>query len=349
MWQRLKAICLGATHVDPSAMTWRAPARAAFVTTALAALAVAIGHDAAAIPLALGALFTGIADMIESPAQRMRSMMWTTFWTSVGGLVGGLISNDRAIDVVFIGLLGLVCGYAGALGRLGTLVGLLTLVIATIATGVPESDVSAIQFATLMFCGGAIQLLVTVVPDFVVRRRELLAALPAKQPISERLKEHLHPSDPIFRHGIRLAFAIGIAAIIADYVKWPHSYWIPLTVAWLSRPNKDGYGSRILARVLGTLVGIGLAVLLVDGLHLEGIALALLVGAGSYFTVAFLSANYAIAVAGISMVIMALFTLIGDPVGETALARIAATCVGALLVIIAPLIYPPPKPISGTS
>lgn len=349
MWHQLKAVAWGTAHVEPTQVTWRAPLRAAIVTTALGIVAILLDHDASAIPLALGALLVGIADTIENPAQRMRSMLWTTVWISLGGLVGGLISDDRAVDVVFLGLLGVVCGFAGALGRLGGLAGLLTLVIACISTGVPESKVSAVQFGILVLAGGLIQTAVTVVPDLIRHRDQILARLPAKPRVAQRLREHMNPNDPMFRHAIRLGCAITVAAIIADFIHWPHSYWIPLTVAWLSKPNREGTGSRVLARVLGTVVGIGLAVLVVDVLHLKHFGLALLVGVGAFVTIAFLAANYAIAVAGISMVVMALFTLIGDPVGQTAVARIAATVVGAVIVIIAPLIYPPPKPATSAA
>lgn len=349
MWHQLASVAWGTAHVESTKVTWRAPLRAAIVTTGLGIVAILLGHDASAIPLALGALLAGIADMIEDPAQRMRSMLWTTVWISIGGLVGGLISNDRAIDVVFLGLLGVACGFAGSLGRLGGLVGLLTLVMACISTGVPESRVSAVQFGILVLAGGLIQTAVTVVPDLIRHRDQMLAKLPAKPAVMLRLREHLHNNDPMFRHAIRLGVAITVAAIIANYIHWPHSYWIPLTVAWLSKPNKEGTGSRVLARLLGTVVGIGIAVLVVDVLHFQHIGLALLVGVGAYVTIAFLAANYAIAVAGISMVVMALFTLIGDPVGQTAVARIAATVVGAVIVIIAPLIYPPPKPATASA
>ena len=344
MWQRVHTIVWGAAHVERGRITWRAPLRAAIVTTLICGLAIGLADDPLAIPLTIGALFAGIADMAEAPGQRVRSMLWTSLWVAVGGLAGGLVSDDLIARIVIIGVVGAICGYAGTLGTLGGLVGVLTLVVTTIATGVPESTVSALQWGVLLFVGGLVQTGITVVPDLVRRRRALFDSPVAKAPVAVRLREHLRGDDPLFRHAVRLAVAMPVAAILAAMTGWPHAYWIPLTVAWLSKPNRDGFGSRILARVLGTIGGIGASVLLIDVLHLPALGFALLVGVGSFVAIAFLSANYAVAVVGITSVVMALFTLIGDPVAETAVARIEATLVGSLIVIIAPLLYPPPKP-----
>ena len=343
MWRRVHDIVWGAAHVERGRITWRAPLRAAIVTSLVCGLAIGLSDDPLAIPITLGALFTGVSDMVEAPGQRVRSMLWTSCWVAVGGTIGGLVSDDLVLRIIVIGLIGAICGYAGTLGRLGTLVGILTLVVTTIATGVPESTVSALQWGALLLVGGLVQTAVVVVPDLIRRRRELLTAPPAKPSIATRLREHLHGDDPLFRHAIRLGVAMPVAAILAEMTGWPHAYWIPLTVAWLSRPNAEGFGSRVLARVLGTVAGIGISVFLIDVLGLKQFGFALLVGVGAYLVVAFVNANYTIAVIGITGVIMALFTLIGDPVAETAIARIVATLVGSLIVIIAPLIYPPPK------
>lgn len=344
MWRRVHDIVWGAAHVERTRITWRAPLRAAIVTTAICGLAIWAGDDPLAIPLTVGALFAGIADMAEAPGQRMRSMLWTTLWIAVGGVIGGLVSDDLVPRIILIGVIGAACGYAGALGRLGTLVGVLTLVVTTIATGVPESRVSALQWGVLLLLGGLVQTAITIAPDVLRRRRELIAEPPPRQAARTRLREHLHGDDPLLRHAVRLAVAMPVATILAAMTGWPHAYWIPLTVAWLSKPNQDGFGSRILARLLGTVAGIAASVLLIDALRLPTFGFAVLVGAGSFLAIAFLSANYAVAVTGITGVVMALFTLIGDPVAETAVARIEATIVGSLIVIIAPLLYPPPKP-----
>lgn len=343
MWRRVHEIVWGAAHVERGSITWRPPLRAAIVATAVCGLAIAIADDPLAIPLTIGAVFTGLADTIESASQRMRSMLWVTVWITIGGLIGGLVSSHPVAHLIVLALLGAACGFAGSLGRLGGLAGVLTLVMAVLATGVPESAVPAVQFALLVLIGGLIQVAVTVVPDLIRRRSQLLAPPPAKQPVAQRLRAHFNRDDPMFRHAIRLGAALVVGVIAAFLTGWPHAYWIPLTIAWLSKPNAEGFGSRILARLFGTFAGIAASVLVIDVLHLHRFGFAMLVGVGTYVSVAFLSANYAIAVMGITAIVMALFTLIGDPVGETAVARAAATVIGSIIVVIGPLIYPPPK------
>ena len=55
---------------------------------------------------------------------------------------------------------------------------------------------------------------------------------------------------------------------------------------------------------------------------------------GAAITIAFIWVNYAVAVTGVTMWIIAIFAMVGDPVVSTIEIRLAATCAAALLVVL---------------
>lgn len=92
--------------------------------------------------------------------------------------------------------------------------------------------------------------------------------------------------------------------------------------------------------MLGTLAGIVLAVLLIDDVGMNPYVLAVLVGVGVVISLIFLRANYPIAVTGLTMAVIALFAIDGEPVDETAPYRVAATLLAGVIALLGTLIWP---------
>jgi hypothetical protein len=124
---------------------------------------------------------------------------------------------------------------------------------------------------------------------------------------------------------------------VADF---PHAYWLPLTIAWVARPDLGGTVSRVTLRVVGTLAGAA-AVAAVFRLSDPGIpGDALLVGTGSFLAVAFFTVNYATTVFGITTIVIAIVSSLGQPADEDLLLRVAATIAGGALVAAVALVRP---------
>ncbi|MBQ0855545.1 FUSC family protein [Streptomyces sp. BH-SS-21] len=64
-----------------------------------------------------------------------------------------------------------------------------------------------------------------------------------------------------WRYGLRLAVCIGLAQTIISLVPMPRSYWVPLTVTFVLKPDFGSVFSRSVLRVLGTLPGLAVAAL----------------------------------------------------------------------------------------
>jgi len=149
----------------------------------------------------------------------------------------------------------------------------------------------------------------------------------------------MHRRDPgaVFtRHAIRVSAVFALATVIAQFDPLNHSYWIPLTVAWITKPDFAGTTLRVVERVLGTVIGVVASALLID---LIGSSIPLEVAmfaAGSMITVLFIVANYTLCTVGVTIWLMAVLEIGSAPTG----ARVVQTFAAGLLVIGASRIWP---------
>ena len=327
--------------VDRSQLLQRGPIFAGVVCVALSLYCVRYGNPLQAAPLCIGALFAVIADRGEPPAQRWRTMLWTTLWMTLAALIGGFAAQLNGVEVLVAAVVALVCGFVGAAGMRAALVGLLTLIVYTVNAGAPESDLQAIDSAGLVCVGALLMTAVTVLPDLILHRAALMTRDPIEIPAISRLRSRLSWDDDFVRHAARLSLAIAVASVIAHATGWQHEYWIPMSVAWMSKPNANGTVTRVHQRVAGTVAGVAVGAMLILGLSLPIWAAILLVGIAACVTSAFMWANYPTAVAGVTTFVFALFDLAHDFNGDTAVLRLAATVIAAVIVLIATRLWPP--------
>ncbi|MSX02456.1 MAG: hypothetical protein F2813_04755, partial [Actinobacteria bacterium] len=155
----------------------------------------------------------------------------------------------------------------------------------------------------------------------------------------EPISKLLHRRDPgsVFtRHAIRVSGLIVLATGIAQLDPLDHSFWIPLTVAWITKPDFAGTTMRVAQRVLGTAIGVIASVLLVDLIGSTVPLEVVMFAAGAMITVAFLAANYTVCTVGVTIWLMALLDIGSAPTG----ARVLQTLAAGLLVMAASRIWP---------
>lgn len=105
------------------------------------------------------------------------------------------------------------------------------------------------------------------------RPRDLPAATPRfSSRASTRFK-----LPPIER--LRFAFILSLATVagtlVADVLDGPHGFWLPLSIAFILRPDLGPVITRALARTLGTVVGVGIAALVAWSGNSIGLLIAL--------------------------------------------------------------------------
>lgn len=72
---------------------------------------------------------------------------------------------------------------------------------------------------------------------------------------------HRLPMIDRSRFALLLGAAVVVATIIAHALDGPKGYWLPMTVAFVFRPDLGPVMRRAVSRVLGTLAGVGIAAL----------------------------------------------------------------------------------------
>ena len=107
-----------------------------------------------------------------------------------------------------------------------------------------------------------------------------LAPLRAVPPIGDALTTlgaNLSLESTACRHALRLSVAVGIATTIYQVMQLPRGYWMPMTALLVLRPDFHDTFARGAARMAGTVLGGGVATLLVTQVHPQLTGLTFLV------------------------------------------------------------------------
>ena len=154
------------------------------------------------------------------------------------------------------------------------------------------------------------------------------------------VRGHLRMDDPFLRHALRLTVTFAAAVALSWWLDLPHPYWLPMTVAWISKPAQSDTTTKVIARVLGTVVGVVVSAAVLEVVGPGDRVLAVLVGLSAVLALTFLVANYALAVTGVTMFVFYLFTMAGEPMGSSFASRILATVLAGVLVFVTAVVWP---------
>ena len=319
---------------------WVGALRVGLVVSIVLAFCISTGNLAWALPLATGAMFTGMAEAGEASGHRWRTMIWATFWLCIASLIAGTLADQLWLGLIATAAFSALTGISGAAGPRAGLIGLLGLVVFTIFLGAPDSATTPVQASILIACGGALQALVMIVPNLILNPTLFIKSYERMPSFWNRVRPHLVWGDMYVDHAVRLTIAVTTATVIANMSGLSHQYWLPMTAAWVTQAGRLGTIKRVVSRVLGTIVGLVLVLIAIDMLHAQDWWLALFCGVGGAAAVGFITANYIYAVTGVTSLIVTLLWLDGDPLTNTAPQRIGETIVAGIIAIITLSIWP---------
>lgn len=154
------------------------------------------------------------------------------------------------------------------------------------------------------------------------------------------LRAHLTFQSTAFRHALRLAACIAVSEIVSGVLGFQRSYWMPMTIAIVLKPDFTSTFSRGLLRVAGTFAGL----LLTTGLfHLyrPGMDAEVALTISAFFAMrCFGPANYGIFVAALSALVVVLIAITGADPKTLIAARAWNTAVGGALALLAYAVWP---------
>ncbi len=154
------------------------------------------------------------------------------------------------------------------------------------------------------------------------------------------LRANLDLRSGVCRHAIRLAVCVALADAIGRGISWERSYWLPMTVAVVLKPDFTSTFSRGVLRLLGTYAGLVLATLLYFVLPHSAMTQVLLVGIFTFFLRWVGPANYGVFSVVISGLIVFLIAETGVSPSQVVLERFLNTTAGGIFALIAYALWP---------
>ncbi|WP_082886317.1 FUSC family protein [Flavisolibacter tropicus] len=153
--------------------------------------------------------------------------------------------------------------------------------------------------------------------------------------------DNMNLNSSIFRHSIRVAIACLIGFTISKVFHYgQHSYWIVLTIAFILKPAYSLTKQRNIERIIGTVIGGMIAILILAFIPNTNILFALMVVfmLGTYSTQ---RTNYIAMVLFVTPFVLILFKLMGLRFIAVARERILDTVIGCAIAFpISYLLFP---------
>ena len=313
-------------------IAWFPSIRGATVVAALVSIALATGHESAALYLGIGSLFAGIATINDPTVSRRAEGILIALSLALGTLLGSLLAPYAGWNVFTIGVLSVIAGFGACMGRRAALVGTVFIANYAVNVGLPHPPGSILPATLMMLIGALVQVTAIEVWD-ITRRRQLDPAAPVAQTPSALLRSHLTARDPFVWHAIRLAIAEVIAMTLGTLLGIDHGYWIPLTVAFILLPDTLGTATQVIGRIVGTFAGLAVLVIAINAGFVGRWQAVVAVGIGALLSYALGQENYAFSVAGITISILVLDSFVGQSILTNVPLRFECTLLAAGITI----------------
>ncbi len=166
-------------------------------------------------------------------------------------------------------------------------------------------------------------------------------------PIVATLRANLNFRSAVFRHAVRLTICLTIAGAIARATDWNRSYWIPMTVVILLRPDFAGTFSRGLQRIAGTILGLIVATAQIHFSPPTFAVRATLIGICIFLLRWLGPANYGFFAMGVTAAIVLMLSLTGIAPKLLIQARVIDTLIGSVLALSAYALWPTREPVEA--
>lgn len=169
----------------------------------------------------------------------------------------------------------------------------------------------------------------------------------ARQPGSLRiagplatLRANLTLRSAACRHAVRLAACVLLGDSLARGLHLPRSYWVPMTIAIVLKPDFTATFSRGVLRLAGTFAGLVFATALFHILSPGLGAQVALIGLLAFILRCYGSANYGILVAAVTSLVVLMFAVVGIAPKGVMAARAVNSVFGGLIALLAYWIWP---------
>jgi uncharacterized membrane protein YccC len=154
------------------------------------------------------------------------------------------------------------------------------------------------------------------------------------------LRANVDLGSSAFRHALRLAAMVALGDAVGQRLTWQRSYWVPMTIVLVLKPEFTATFTRGLLRIAGTIVGLLLATALFHFLP-SGPAYHIVMIFAFTFLLRWVGpANYGIFGIAVSALVVLLIAITGIAPKEVIWARGTNTALGGALALLAYWVWP---------
>lgn len=292
--------------------------------------------------IATGALLAGFPGLDAPAGPRAAWQAATAPIIGVAAALGVLSSQSAVLAVLAMGLLGSAAGYCFAVSLRLAIAGLSVALALVIAQGLflaPSEAWPALLYVT---CGGLTQALWSLlVWVFVDRAADEEGSGWSAAAAKAGLVASLTLRSTSFRHALR--FAAALAAGVATYRIFgftEHGFWIPLTILFVMRPEREETFRRLVLRAVGTALGLIVATAVAETIGGNDLAVAIVLTISAALCFGLLTVQYALFTAAITTYVVLLADTLGEPAFLAAWQRAVGTAIGIAIAFVAFLIWP---------
>jgi uncharacterized membrane protein YccC len=154
------------------------------------------------------------------------------------------------------------------------------------------------------------------------------------------LRANLTFKSAAFRHAIRLAVCVALGDAIGRAISWQRTYWMPMTVAIVLKPDFSATFTRGALRVAGTLLGLGFATVLFHFISATVMTQIVLIALLTFVLRSLGAANFGILTAAVSSLVVLLIGLTGVSAKDVIAARALNSSAGGALALAAYWLWP---------
>jgi len=151
-----------------------------------------------------------------------------------------------------------------------------------------------------------------------------------------KLRENFSLKSSIFKHSLRLSIMMIVGFLIGEIFSFQNPYWILITLLVIMRPSYGLTKERMQHRVIGTLIGAVLALILVYFIQ-NTIVFGVLAAVTLVLALSLVQLNYKTFAVFITLHIVFMYAIYSPDVLNTVLFRVIDTVVGAGLAMLSNL------------
>lgn len=310
------------------------------------AVAFEFGFDAPTKgAIATGALLAAFPGMDAAAAPRAAWQAACAPAIGIAAALGVLSSQSAPLAVLAMGLVGALAGYGFAYSFRLAIFGLSTALALMVAQGffLPASDaLPGLLWGTV---GGLTQVLWSLLVWVVYER--CARAEPSgwdTAAVRAALRSNLTLASDSFRHAIRFGtcLALGVAVYRAFDMD-NHGFWIPLTILFVMRPDRDETYLRLALRAVGTALGLIVATALAETVGEQTAVVVVVLFLAAALAYGLLTVQYALFTAAITIYVVLMVDVLGESALDAAWLRALGTAIGIAIAFLAWLVWPKPK------